>query len=147
MRRVRWIEYQKVVETDKHLIMKLSEPFWSAYQRYGWKKKVEGYGISEKLVRLALKNNKKIIVKYKGKYEISPERAISIYKDYSSSYTARNRTRIIVVPKNKFRKLPDQKKTENTPIFTMGDALTGMSDKNKQKLLDGIGDVLGKKQT
>ena len=76
-------------------------PFFSAWQKYGWKK-TWGIGIKKKTVMEAAKTDgEPIIITVMGdpqKYIISPHKAVK----YGQPYTARLNTELLVIPFNKF---------------------------------------------
>lgn len=98
-----------VVETDTHFILALREPFWGGWKKYGWTKGVEGIGINEKLVDLAISQFKRILVKYKyGDYEITGTKAKREAEKYKSYYVARDNTRLYVIPRTAFYRMPTE---------------------------------------
>lgn len=106
------ISGQNIIVTSTHFIVELHEPFWSAYQKYGWEDRVEGFGISKELVDKAEKENKKIIVRYKGDYEISPKKARKTVNLYHSVFIARNNKLLGIIPRTAFTKIPPPIKAE-----------------------------------
>jgi len=112
------INNQKIRIETKHLVISLREPFWGAYQKYGWTDKVEGFGLSSDLINKAIKLKKKIKVKYKyGEYEITPEKAISLKDKYTSIFLARNGTILYVIPRDGFKKIVKEEIETNLPIL------------------------------
>jgi len=89
--------------TKKHLIMQLDDPFWSAWQRYGWPQGTAGYSVSSKAIDRAKKLNKKILVKNKyGWYEITPNKALQ----YSNNqFITGNGTKLLCLPSTAFKKI------------------------------------------
>lgn len=97
------IDGQKFETTKTHLILKLNEPWWGAWQRFGWEKGTEGYSINEKAVIYARDNKKKILIKNKyGNYEISAKKAITT----SMPVSARNGTELLCIPRTALKKIP-----------------------------------------
>lgn len=99
---------QPIIKTDDAYMFKLFEPFWGAWKIFGWKNREAGVGINVELVRLALKEKKKIIVNYQDfSYEIS---AIKIKNFYEKSkikpiYKVKGDVKLIVVPFSKFKRI------------------------------------------
>lgn len=95
-----------LIMSDEYLVLYLRSPFWSAYQKYHWDDRVEGYGISYQLIQKAIKLNKKIMVIYNDtSYVISPKQALKKINYYHSVYIARNGIQIGVVPRTAFKKV------------------------------------------
>lgn len=74
-----------IKKDDNYYLTRLHEPYWSAYQRYGWENGIAGIGISSEMVNKAIKNNCGIVVnvtKY-GVYIINP---IILEKYHNQNY-------------------------------------------------------------
>lgn len=74
-----------IKKDDNYYLTRLHEPYWSAYQRYGWENGIAGIGISSEMVNKAIKNNCGIVVnvtKY-GVYRINP---IILEKYHNQNY-------------------------------------------------------------
>lgn len=140
MKKIRLIENQKVIETDKHLIIKLNTPWWSAYQRYGWKDKIEGFGLSKKLVEIALDLQKKIIINYKIRYEITPTKILKLVNQYGSYFVARNGTTIVVIPRDACIKLTDN---DEEQVGVIG-SFSNMNMDSRKKMLESMRKALKK---
>lgn len=98
------IKYQDWEVTTDYLILRLRDPWWSAWQRFGWIEGTEGYSISEEALAKARELKKKILVKNKyGDYEITASKA-SRY--LNCKFTAREGTALICIPRDAFKKLP-----------------------------------------
>ncbi len=70
---------------DNYFLTRLHEPYWSAYQRYGWETGVSGIGISSEMVNKAIRDNCGIVInvtKY-GVYRINP---IILEKYHNQNY-------------------------------------------------------------
>ena len=46
--------------------IKLREPYWGAWKRYGWEKGVPAYSIKKSLLLEAINQDQEVIVEYKG---------------------------------------------------------------------------------
>jgi len=74
-----------IKKDDNYYLTRLHEPYWSAYQRYGWEYGIAGIGISSEMVNKAIKDNCGIVVnvtKY-GVYRINP---IILEKYHNQNY-------------------------------------------------------------
>jgi hypothetical protein len=103
------IRGQKWTEFEGWIQLKLRDPFWSAYAKYGWEKdlgRVEGMGISKEAINYANERGKKIRVidKY-GKFEISPSKCRQAIDNYNSRFVARDGSVLVVVPRTYFNKI------------------------------------------
>lgn len=99
------INGQDIIETKNEFTFHLREPFWSAWQKYGWENKEPGYGISVTLIQAAHKKKKKIVAVYNGvSYEISPVTINNYYKISTPKpvFEARGGIKLVVVPQSKF---------------------------------------------
>lgn len=95
---------QRFEVTDRYLILRLNDPYWSAWQRFGWPQDTEGYSVNEEAIKKAMELKKKILVKNKyGDYEITPTKALK----HGRGLTASNGTPLICIPKYAFDKLPE----------------------------------------
>ena len=74
-----------IKKDDNYYLTRLHEPYWSAYQGYGWENGIAGIGISSEMVNKAIKDNCGIVVnvtKY-GVYRINP---IILEKYHNQNY-------------------------------------------------------------
>ena len=74
-----------IKKDDNYYLTRLHEPYWSAYQRYGWENGIAGIGNSSEMVNKAIKDNCGIVVnvtKY-GVYIINP---IILEKYHNQNY-------------------------------------------------------------
>ena len=105
------IRHQPWIEVDKHLVLTLHEPWWGAWQRFGWTKGIEGIGVSREAIQIAKTLGKKIrvnIIKY-GSYEITPTKA----ERYSSNiFYPRDRKALYVIPRDAFDRIPTDQKVK-----------------------------------
>lgn len=86
--------------------MKLNEPYWSAWKKYGWEPQTHGYGLSKNLIRTADLLQKKVAVLYDDiYYEATTRKLIDYYKKNKTEYEARRETPIIVFPYTLFKKV------------------------------------------
>ncbi len=94
------IRHQKWTETITHIVLRLREPFWSAWQRYGFERGVEGYGLGVEALALAREKGKKIkiVVKKYGTYEFNPT-DIMMERYGKNTFTARDHKRLLVIPR------------------------------------------------
>lgn len=101
------IDGQEVIEKEKHLVVRLRQPFWSAWKKYGWEKNIEGLGVSSKIVRLALKLKKKIGVQdgNYGWYEKSPLKIAEEVEQYQSIMSVRGGTILWITPRSTWKKV------------------------------------------
>lgn len=100
------IKGQEFEVTPTYLIIRLKEPYWSAWQRFGWEYSTTGYSVNEEAVNRALELKKKILVKTRyGDYEITPKKALR----EGGRMDASNGTPLICIPKHALKKLADEK--------------------------------------
>lgn len=101
IRNQKWTEYPTFIQ------LKLHQPMWSAYQKYGWERGVEGLGISKEAINFAHTKGKRIrvVMGTYGKYEISPSKCKQAVDTYNSRFTARDGKELIVVPRTYFAKV------------------------------------------
>lgn len=87
--------------------IKLREPYWGAWKKYGWEQGVEGFGVDGGKIIQAAEQNKmiRVVTEKYGTYEISPEDATNAVKKYNSVYKARRNKKIGVIPRNLFTKI------------------------------------------
>lgn len=67
---------QWIKKDNNYFLTRLHQPYWSAWQLYGWESGVAGIGISAEMVNKAILNNCGIVVnitKY-GVYRINPQK-------------------------------------------------------------------------
>jgi hypothetical protein len=101
-------------ENETHIVLKLHEPYWSAWQKFKWEKGVEGLGISIEAIRIAELKNKKIrldVRKY-GSYEITWSKA----RENGHEFIPRDNKPILVVPRTAFDKCSDKRPCKLTDI-------------------------------
>jgi len=107
------IRNQVWLESETHLIVTLREPFWSAYQKYGWEEGIEGLGVSVEAIKKAADLGKKIrvnVVKY-GSYEITAKKAMIFMGNF---FFPRDKKALLVIPRTAFDRIPtdENKKKE-----------------------------------
>lgn len=113
------INGQNIIANSTYYILTLKEPFWSAYQKYGWEDGVEGFGINIDILNQALKTRHKILVKYKADYEITPAQALKLIDKYKSTFTARSGVLLGIIPRTAFKRLPDQEELFVKPALSV----------------------------
>ena len=103
------------------MILKIKEPFWSAWKMYGWKEKVPGVGISNTVVGQAIKEKSQVYL-YVGKdpilYMIDPQKIIELSKKYNSIKTVGKGVRVAVIPLTSLtvvQGIPSDKKLTEPP--------------------------------
>jgi hypothetical protein len=82
-------------------ILEIKEPYWSAWQAYGWEKNVAGVGISNEVIGEALKNKCDIylyVAKDPTLYFISPYDVLELSMKYNSKKTVGRGVRVAVIP-------------------------------------------------
>ena len=89
--------------TADYLILRLKDPYWSAWQRFGWVEGTEGYSVNVDAIAKAKDLKKKILVKNKyGDYEITPTKA----ERDGGDIKGRDGTLMLCIPRSSFKKLP-----------------------------------------
>lgn len=82
-------------------ILTIEEPYWSAWQKYGWENKVPGIGISNVVVGQALHEGCFVYL-YVSKdpvlYMIDPKKVMALANQYQSIKTVRAGIRVAVIP-------------------------------------------------
>lgn len=88
------------------LIFKIREPYWGAWQRYGWDKGVWGVGLNlRRLKRAKDKGIKQVLIKTQGKtYQVSMLTLTRLFRSDRPVEVKRN-TQLMVVPKTKLEEL------------------------------------------
>lgn len=100
---------EQITDDGSHLVVRLREPFWSAWKKYGWTEGIEGFGINVKVIDKAVSMKRKLKVSYKyGIYTISTEKAQNLHKKYGSSFKTRSVT-LAVLPRSEFDRVPTEK--------------------------------------
>jgi hypothetical protein len=89
-------------------MIKINEPFYSAYKKYNWMWGVVGIGIADRIIQSHIRNGKELQVtikkgaEYQGKvYVLDAQMALDISKQYNSTHQA-GRTLLRVIPLNEF---------------------------------------------
>ena len=101
--------------SDTHIIINLREPYWDAWQKYGWEKDVEGLGVRDSLVKIADMAGKKILISFKyGDYEITPTKARKVADLYDSYFIARDGTKLMIIPRHKCKKISEGEENAKT---------------------------------
>lgn len=86
--------------------MRLKEPYWSAWRKYGWEPDTYGYGLSKNLIRTADLLDKKIAIHVDNAFhEATTKKLIDYYKENKTDYEAKRETPVIVFPYTLFKKV------------------------------------------
>jgi len=126
------IKNQNWETNGTYLILHLNDPWWSAYQRFGWAEGTEGYSISKDAFEKAKELKKKILVKNKyGDYEITWTKAS---KYLNCEFMAGN-TLLICLPKTAFKKLPPLEEES----VSMYKAFTNMPEATRLEIRKKLG--------
>jgi hypothetical protein len=97
------INGQNFEVNSKYIVLRLNDPYWSAYARFGWIEGTPGFSVNKDAIDYALKNKIKILVKNKyGDYEISPTKALK-----TGGVMDAHGVTLICIPKTAFKKLPE----------------------------------------
>jgi len=65
-----------IKKDNNYYLTRLHQPWWSAWQKYGWGENIAGIGISAEMVNKAIRDNCGIVInitKY-GVYRINPQK-------------------------------------------------------------------------
>lgn len=83
---------QWIKKDNNYYLTRLHEPWWSAWQQYGWGENIAGIGISAEMINKAIRDNCGIVVnitKY-GVYRINPQKLErlkgNLYKAHDKKY-------------------------------------------------------------
>lgn len=106
------INNQSFELTSRYLILRLDAPYFNAWAKYGFTEGTQGYSISKRAIEKAGELKKKLLVKYKGDYEITVSKAM---RYIGNEFTARDGTMLICIPRTAFTRLPDP--VEDTPVM------------------------------
>lgn len=88
--------------------IKIIEPWWGAWSKFGWGEKIPGIGFKANLVDTLAKMHEKITVTIgmdKTEYEIAAVTIQNLAKKYKSTYLARFGTPLYVIPQNALKKI------------------------------------------
>ena len=87
--------------------IKIEEPWWGAWKKFGWADKIWGVGFKKKMVLKAIEKKEKIKVKiwkFKETYEISPVTIRNYARKNRTIHLARHNTVLYIVPSILLRK-------------------------------------------
>ena len=87
--------------------VRIQEPWWSAYTKFGWSKGIWGIGFDKGKVLKAIKNKEKVditINKFKEKFQMSPVTIRNLAEKNNWKYRARFNTLLYVIPNTKLKK-------------------------------------------
>lgn len=93
------------MKDNNYILDKLHEPYWGAYQRYGWEQGVFGIGIACEVVNKAMDNRYGVVVEIEkyGTYRINPNK-LEKYHNQKYIYVANDKKFLYVYPKTEFEK-------------------------------------------
>ena len=95
------INNQNIVDLGSHLMIRLNEPYWGAWKKYGWPRGIEGFGLSRELLDRAIAENKWIMISFPyGRYEITGKKAMKYAEKYKTSFRARADVTLFVIPRS-----------------------------------------------
>lgn len=90
---------------ENAVTIKLHEPWWGAWKKYGWERGTPGFGVREGIVREALAEGKKILISTKGiSYIVEAQKVTDFLNEQEQlpKYKTAKGTSIIVLPKTLF---------------------------------------------
>lgn len=85
----------------KYLAIKINEPWWGAWKKFGWALRTWGVGINKKDVESAITNGQLLqihIRKFKRAYEIDPVKVKEYSQEHKTQFLAKYDTILYVVP-------------------------------------------------
>lgn len=102
-----------------HIKVKIKEPWWGAFKKFGWPQGTWGVGLNKREVDAAATQNKMLdihIWKFKGIFYV-PAREVQAYaKEKNTMYTAKAGTRLYVVPSSILGDINDHQQETGTPV-------------------------------
>ena len=87
--------------------IRIQEPWWGAWKRFGWAKGIWGVSFSKKVVDKAIKDKEKLFVhiwKFKTRYIISPVTVKNYAQKNNTENKARHNTILYCVPQTLLKK-------------------------------------------
>jgi len=87
--------------TGNKIGIKIREPWWGAWKKFGWKKGVPGVGIRKDIIVKAHQEGKGLLItvgKKEDQYFISPNKALDYVAKRKSIFLARKGTVLYVIP-------------------------------------------------
>ena len=84
------------------MLIKLREPYWNAYAKYGWNNGVEGYGVDITLIKKARLTGEDIEIQYKKTvYSVPVEKVVEFYKasPITPLFIAKRGKRLVQIPR------------------------------------------------
>ena len=81
--------------------IKIQEPWWGAWKKFGWANKIWGVGFKKKDIMKAIKKKEQIELKiweFKEDYMISPITVYNYVQKHRTTHLARHNTLLYVVP-------------------------------------------------
>ncbi len=87
--------------------IKIQEPYWGAWQKFGWAKGIWGVGIAVNEIEKAIVKKEPIIITihgFKEKYQISPTTVKNYAEKNNTKYLAMFNRELYVVPQTELEK-------------------------------------------
>ena len=85
----------------KSMLIKIIEPWWGAWKRFGWKKQTWGVGINKSDVESAIRMDEDLdlfVWKFKTKYRVDPRKVKEFAESTGAKFRAKFDTLLYVVP-------------------------------------------------
>lgn len=79
--------------------IKIQEPWWGAWEKFGWAKGIWGVSIAKHKIEEAIKNKEKVylnIWKFKKRYEVSPVTVKNYSQKNKTQNLARGNSKVIL---------------------------------------------------
>ena len=96
------VDGQWIYDDGDYLRIHIRELWWGAYKVFGWENGVAGIGINEKILTRAERMGRKLKLSYyknrKQRYHITPSRFRKLSAKHKSTYIARNKVKLLVIP-------------------------------------------------
>ena len=91
------------------MLIKIREPYWNAYAKYGWDSGVEGYGVNIELIKKARSTGDMIEINYKKtRYIVPVETVVEFYKTspITPLFIAKKGVRLVQIPRTLLEEKP-----------------------------------------
>lgn len=91
------------------MLIKIREPYWNAYAKYGWDSGVEGYGVDIKKVKQARLTGEVIEIQHKkARYVVPVETVVEFYKTspITPLFIAKKGVRLVQIPRTLLEEKP-----------------------------------------
>ena len=117
------LDGQIVTIDGKVLRIRLREPFWSAWQRFGWEQNDPGFGIGDKIIDYLKDNKKTLHVIYKDStYKISMKKINKVIDTYYPYFSTNSGVRLLVIPRSHFTRIAINPAVQAiNPLFVLSD--------------------------